>query len=325
MSRPLRLVLNMLRAWIRMLRTQRQSLPVLAKIGLAVLMLPAFGILLILLRTLAAIRKAGPIAVEAQTDWGGRFIVHPPDLIGLYLWLFDVWEPDLTAFIQRRLAAGDEFVDVGANLGYDSVLAATCVGSSGRVIAIEASGPVFSILQRNLALNQVSSRVRTINKAAAAESGTINVFSGPAHNVGLTTTVSTRGFPVQSAIEALPLDDLLSSDEIRAARLVKIDVEGAEPGVLAGMRRFLANCRNDVEILIELSPNWWSDQTKTPEDVLRHFLQAGFHMYQINNSYWPWRYLWPRCVSKPKRVRDALTQRVDRIDLVLSRQDSSEL
>jgi FkbM family methyltransferase len=243
----------------------------------------------------------------------------------MYLWLFDVWEPDLTTFIVERLRDGDGFIDVGANIGYFSALAARRVGPKGRVVAVEASPAVFGSLTETVCANDRTETVRCVNKAVAAERGALEVFAGPDHNIGLTTTVPSRGFQPQGVVEALPLDDLLTMDEMRTARLVKIDVEGAEPEVLLGMGTFVEKCRDDAEILIELSPSWWSDATKRPIDVLQPLFNAGFHAYEMENNYWPWRYLWPRYVRRPRRCQRDLTQRMDRLDLVMSRQDTSEL
>ena len=124
---------------------------------------------------------------------------------------------------------------------------------------------------------------------------------------------------------AAPLADLLEPREIETARLVKIDVEGAEDRVLAGMRGFLEKCPSHVEILVELSPTWWHDSQQTPQRVLAPFFEAGFHAYRIDNNLWPWRYLWPNDIRRPQRIREPLLKRVKRIDLVLSRVDREEL
>jgi hypothetical protein len=126
-------------------------------------------------------------------------------------------------------------------------------------------------------------------------------------------------------VEACRLDEILSEDEIRRARLIKIDVEGGEPAVIKGMCEILKIGRDDLEILIELSPLWWADQSKRPIDVLQPFFDAGFHAYTIENNYWPWRYLWPNDVRRPHRIHHDLTQRVERIDVVLSRIDAERL
>jgi FkbM family methyltransferase len=288
-----------------------------------VAMVPVFGLLLVILRGRA--KLYGPIDVFVTSAGGDRFHCHPPDFIQMYLWLFDIWEPDLTAFISERLSAGDVFIDVGANIGYFSALAARRVGPTGSVLAVEAAPRVFASLSETVRLNGIGGIVRSVNKAAAARRGEITVFAGPAHNIGLTTTVQTRGFEEQGVVEALPLDDLVTPQELRAARLVKIDVEGGEDEVLAGMHSFLLHCRDDAEILIELSPLWWADETKRPIDVLQPLFDAGFQAYEMDNNYWPWRYMWPRRVGRPRRCTRDLTKRVKRLDLVMSRQDSERL
>jgi FkbM family methyltransferase len=318
-----RLTVDSLRACIRWLRTERASVSRPEQILRMIAMVPPFTLLLVILRVRA--RLHGPIDVFATSPSGARFHCRPPDFIQMYLWLFDVWEPDLTAFVSERLSAGDGFIDVGANIGYFSALAARRVGPTGKVLAIEASPAVFASLTETIRLNDFAEAIRPLNKAAAATHESIPVYAGPGHNIGLTTTVQTRGFEPQSFVEALPLDDLLTHEELRAARLVKIDVEGAEDGVLAGMRGFLATCRDDAEILVEVSPLWWADETKRPIDVLQPMFDAGFHAYEMDNNYWPWRYMWPRCIRRPARCKRDLTKRVKRLDLVLSRRDSDEL
>jgi FkbM family methyltransferase len=316
-------VLMFLRACVRSLRTDRDTLTPIAQLLRGAAMVPPFGMLLIILRIRAWLY--GPIEVVVTASTGDRFRCRPPDLIQMYLWLFDIWEPDLTSFIRERLRPGDGFIDVGANIGYFSALAARQVAETGKVVAIEASPAVFASLAETVCVNNRAQTVRCVNKAAAAAPGEIELYAGPDHNIGLTTTVKSRGLESQGVVEALPLDDLLTSDEVRIARLVKIDVEGAEDEVLQGMHTFLEKSRNDVEILIELSPTWWRNETARPIDVLQPFFDAGMHAYEMENNYWPWRYLWPRYVRRPRRCVRDLTQRVHRLDLVMSRRDDSEL
>ena len=108
-------------------------------------------------------------------------------------------------------------------------------------------------------------------------------------------------------------------------RLIKIDVEGAEPDVLAGMCNLIGSMRPDAEIVVELSPRWWPDPQLRPLDVLQPFIEAGFNVYKMKNSYSAWRYLWPNQVNDAVRLRSPLTRRVPRLDLVLSRHDSDRL
>ena len=81
--------------------------------------------------------------------------------------------------------------------------------------------------------------------------------------------------PKVAEVEARPLGDLLSEDEISRARLIKIDVEGGEPAVLHGLLRCLDRMPRKVEISVELSPLWWQDRSATAADVLRPWIERG--------------------------------------------------
>ena len=323
MERVLLSVVSAFRAGVRGLVTERAQVGPLEKLLRGAMMVPLYGGMLVLLRLWAGLRA--PLLVTATTRYGGRFSCWLPDMIQTYLYVFGVWEPDVTAFIRRRLRTGDTFVDVGANVGYHALLAAGSVAARGRVVAFEASPRIFRMLRDNLSGNGDPAAVRAVNVAVADVAGTMPIFRGPVQNIGLTTTVRGRGLQPDGQVAAAPLPDLLEPGETQAARLVKIDVEGAEDAVLRGMKHFLEECRPDLEILVELSPTWWDDAARTPRQVLQPLMDAGFNVYRIDNNLWPWRYLWPNDVRPPRRERGALTRRVKRLDLVLSRVDGETL
>lgn len=318
-------LIGLFRAAIRLLMTERSSVGAVERLVRGVLMVPVFGVMfmLVLLRAIVF----GPIRIEAQSAEGDWYACHLPDLIQTYIYLFGAWEPDLAAFMRSRLHSGDVFVDVGANIGYDTMLAARPVGDAGRVVAIEAAPAVFDRLLETLRLNGSPTNVRTINKAVAASRGTLTIYAGPQHNIGLTTTVRRGNMPRIAEVEALPLGDLLLSDEWGRVRMIKIDVEGGEDAVLAGILECIDRLPRQIEIAVELSPMWWADRSRNAADVLRPYVDRGFDVYTIANNYWPWRLLWPRDVQRPRRLRDetALTRPMKRLDIVLSRTDAEQL
>jgi FkbM family methyltransferase len=318
-------MLRMTQSWAALLTTQRPRVGIVSRCIRAMLLVPVFGVLLVLFRGRLLLGR--PMVETGQSHFGQRYRCRPPDLIQMYILLFQRWEPDLTALIRERLRQGSFFIDVGANIGYFTLLASACVGEDGRVVAIDALPSNFSELKHNLALNSGTGNVRALNRAVSDAPGTLEVYAGPAHNVGLATTAPGQRHDLrrEASIEAAPLSDLLFADEISRARVLKIDVEGAEAGVIAGMERFLAHCNPELEIFLELSPRWWSDEKLTPEDVIQPLRHAGFHTYCMDNNYWPWRYLWPNAIQRPKRVRRLPDKRVKRIDLVLSRIDAEYL
>jgi len=317
-------MVTVLSRMVRALQTSRTSVSRIERFARRAALFPVFSLLVLILRVRAALGRPSPEVVAATLD-GMRFRCRPPDLIQMYIWLFGIWEPELSAFIGARLAPGDCFLDVGANIGYFSVLAARRVGETGSVIAVEPSPTVFPLLEESARLNDAGAAVRLVNAAAGSNVGSVPIYSGPSHNIGLTTTVAERGFALEGVVQSLPLDAILRPEEKAALRMIKIDVEGREPEVLRGMGRLIGDSRQDLEIVIELSPNWWSDPTLTVPNVIQPLVDAGFNIYEIRNSYWPWRYLWPRDVPRPRRRRSRLPRRADRLDLILSRRDADLL
>lgn len=311
------------RAWTRLLQTDRTDLGAFSMILRGTLFVPVMAVLVALLRVRLIL--FGPLEIEAFTSRELRFGCALPDLIQMYLALFGVWEPDITAFIESRLKQGDAFVDVGANVGWLSLVAARQVGEMGRVIAIEPSPTIHAALLANIRRNNAVARVRAVQAAASDEPSELAICPGPAWNIGRSSASPARGVHEEVFVNAAPLGDLVAPEEVTHARLIKIDVEGGETRVLRGLIGLLPAMRNDVEIVVELSPQWWEDPGLTPEDVLQPFVEAGFRAYEMTNNYWPWRYLWPGRIQRPQRITRRLGQRVRRLDLVFSRIDAAAL
>jgi hypothetical protein len=114
--------------------------------------------------------------------------------------------------------------------------------------------------------------------------------------------LSIRLLQERERVRAAPLGSLVTREELATTRLIKIDVEGAEDRVLVGMLASVDALAADAEIFVEVMATWWSDPQLRPIDVLRHFLERGFHVYLLPAIYWPWRYLRSRDVCTPRRA-----------------------
>ena len=317
-------ILALWQGYMRFLRTDKERVDVAERWVRALLLIVPYFVVAWPLYIRAALW--GPLTIDGTTEDGIHLRCRLPDLIQMFVYLFGTWEPDLAAFLRRRLRPGDTFIDVGANIGCVSALASRLVGPRGTVIAIEPSPAVIAALQETVARNDLTN-IRLVAAAVSDCDHELPLFSGPNHNIGLTTTVARGGFREQGRVRAAPLGSLVTSEELATARLIKIDVEGAEDRVLAGMLASVDALAADAELVVELSPTWWSDPQLRPIDVLRPFLERGFHVYLLPNDYRPWRYLWPRDVGAPQRLRDfaVLQRRVARLDIVLSRSDADAL
>jgi len=259
-----------------------------------------------------------------ETLIGARFAVDTQDLIQRYLYLFGVWEPRMTLWLQRRLGPGDTFVDVGANIGYFSVLASRLVGPEGKVVAIEASRAFQERLEQNARLNDCTN-IRAVHTAVSDKQQTLTFILASSNNMGANSIVPYDG-PVESTfeIEAFPLPDVLEADEIANARVIKVDVEGAEGSVVRGMAPLLGKLRPDAEVTVEVTPDRMAQLGDTVEELLDTMRGAGFNVYRLANEYAAATY--PAALrgasAVPVRWRGPVTSESD---LIFSRIDAETL
>jgi len=234
------------------------------------------------------LRRTNRIFV-ARTFFGAEIYTDLRDLIPATIYYFGAWEPNVTNEIIGGLEIGDGFVDIGANIGYCSMLAATVVGPEGRVVAVEASPTTFRCLRNNLDRNGFAS-TRAINCAAAEHRSVVTLYSAQHGDRGSATTVPHEGRHAEARIEAIPLDEILQTQELACITMIKIDIEGAEVGVLRSILRLLPRLPRCRSVLSELNPESGGDELA---NVFASFLQAGFEAFQIQNRYnWGWYFGW---------------------------------
>jgi FkbM family methyltransferase len=251
---------------------------------------------------------------EAPTQFGPRIAGDTFEVLQQHVYYFGVWEPVLTRWIESRLSPGDTFVDVGANVGYFSMLASRMVGANGSVVAIEASPTIFERLERGLRRNHLEN-VRAVLAAASSEEGRQMVYLGPDSHTGLTATHLEPHLTPESEVRAAALPALLTPTELDRARLMKIDVEGAESDVIAGLAPRLADTSSDLEIAIELHPG---DRTELFETLGA----AGFYPYRLDIDYSPLRYRHLAEPPRPRRLREPVE---GELDVIFSRVDAELL
>ncbi|MET9529750.1 FkbM family methyltransferase [Streptomyces sp. NPDC006649] len=259
--------------------------------------------------------------VDARFE--ARFAVDTWDLIQRYIYMYGAWEPHMMRWLASRLRAGDVLVDVGANLGFLSVYGSRLVGETGRVVSIEAS-PVFHrrVLQ-HAELNGCDN-IRAVNAAVSDSLRTLTFVLASSRNMGANSIVPWDG-PAESTfeMEARPLPELLQPDEIRRARVIKIDVEGAEGGVVRGLAPMLDDLRPDAEIAVEVTPERMEQLGESVDELLDVMREHGFHTYHLANDYAPESY--PSALRRPKppvRWRGPVTAESD---LIFSRVDAEIL
>lgn len=268
-----------------------------------------------------------------KTVFGAKIGIRFPDTIQTKLFYFGIWEPQLTNFISSRLKKGDHFIDVGSNIGYFSLLASTLVGSDGKVFAIEASPTIFKILNRNIQLNGFANII-TFNLAASDSHGSLNLYMAPDENIGHSTTVAsiaeTDGHRLEAVVSAMPLPNIIGEENLLNARIIKIDVEGAEISVIHGISHLLKKFSEQTEWVIEITPDGTKSKDTEILQLLDDFRNADYHLYELGNDYSVSSYLpYPKDytlkslqnLKKPfdllasKQIRDPLQEKATRDSL----------
>ena len=178
-----------------------------------------------------------PLAIPGLTEPLHLSVHGPEDVISRALAEHGVWEPFETSVFLGLLRPGDTVADVGANLGYYTVLAAQAVGPGGTVHAIEPDPANLALLRENVALNRLGN-VQVHPVAASDHAGEAQLHLD-AVNRGDHRLYASNG-EVRAAVTVLTtaLDGLLP--EAVRLRLIKIDAQGSELAIFRGMQRLLA-------------------------------------------------------------------------------------
>ncbi|MBO0878958.1 MAG: FkbM family methyltransferase [Mycobacterium sp.] len=252
-----------------------------------------------------------------------RIITDSGDLIQRYIALFGVWEPHLTAWLRARLRPGDVFVDVGANIGYFTLLASALVGEHGRVVALEASPQFHRRLVEHIDLNGCAN-VRAVNIAVSDSHEALTFILASTSNLGAASMVPYDG-PAESVftVDARPLTELLTPAKIAAARVMKVDVEGAEGRVVRGLAPLLDRLRPDAEIVVEVTPDRMRRIGDDVHELLTIMRERGFHTYRLPTDYRARSY--PPALRRPQppeRWRGPIEHETE---LVFSRIDAESL
>lgn len=185
--------------------------------------------------------------------------------------------------LDALVAPGATVIDVGANIGYDTVYAAGRAGPSGRVVAVEPAPDNLAVLERNLAAAGCSNVV-VENVAAGRTAGTSDFYLR-----GATSAVNSL-FPESCyadvtgvlQVPIVRLDDLVDGE----ADVVKIDVEGAELDVLEGMPRLLGH--PTLALVVEWHPKLQALAGYAMDALPRWLLDRGWRLHAASHvSVWP--------------------------------------
>jgi FkbM family methyltransferase len=159
-------------------------------------------------------------------------------------WL-GTYEPELQSALRDLIPSGAVIFDVGANIGYVSLLLAKAAGESGKVFAFEALPSNVEQLRRNVELNGMQSRIKVIAEAVTQAAASVRFLVHASGGMGKAAGSAGRDDKYQSEITVpgISLDEFVYAQGNLPPQVVKMDIEGGEVMALPGMRRVLAEAR----------------------------------------------------------------------------------
>jgi FkbM family methyltransferase len=190
-------------------------------------------------------------------------------------------EPRTTALFERILRPGDAYVDVGAHVGYHSLVAARLVGEGGRIIAIDPQPYNCAKILTNAELNGIANIV--VFAAAVDESDGFTSLKNQSRQDKARLTLAAPGIndgALTFVVPRITLRWLLETYKLSIVNLLKVDVEGFELEVLKGTGDAMRAVEN---IVFEVLPGEDTDKVRAIERILRDF---GFQMFDVDGAIW---------------------------------------
>lgn len=225
-----------------------------------------------------AVLGNGTICRRIQLDHQIRMDVGLVDVIERNLWVNGIWDQPIKDLMTAVLRPGDQFLDLGANIGYFTLLASQLVGPAGTVVAVEPSIRALRKLTNHVWLNECSN-VLIVSCAAGAERCQTRISLATESNIGGSALANASTPPQRSEpVWVAPIDELLGGLSFHP-KLIKIDVEGYELAALKGVRRLLEADR--PLIVCEITEGFLRRFGHSATELVRYLNDLGYQPYTL--------------------------------------------
>ena len=222
----------------------------------------------------------------------------------------------------QNLHVGDVFFDVGANIGYYSVIASSQVGASGRVFAFEPEPLNYELLNRNIRLNALNN-VQTIPKAVTHFSGSSYLYLCE-DNKGDHRLFDSGDKRARVAVECVDLDSFVESMGTRVD-FVKLDTQGSEASILKGMQRTLQREAGRIKLVLEFWPHGLVKNGSSAAGLLELIPAEKFDFYWVDEQASTLRPTVPQQVLRRSEHSQWLTKEQGYLNLFLKPKSGPEV
>lgn len=213
-----------------------------------------------------------------------RFSYDPNSYIGRFVHYRGLFEEQILRTIQRELRPGATFVDVGANVGVHTIVAAYLVGPRGRVISFEPGAKQRARLNRNVALNGLQN-VEVHATALGRRPHSARLYSLSRRNDGQSSLASPGWSAPSEPVEVATLDSVLLDRPVPPECVIKIDVEGAEMDVLVGASGFIQRVKPRA-IFVEIIESHLSRFATSSKELVRFLRGHGYELKGLVKGRW---------------------------------------
>lgn len=249
------------------------------------------------------------VFTEASLVNGMKVRVSSNPRVEQEIFLFGEWEPLFTRYLRSIPPNDGIFLDIGANIGYFSLVACS---SFREVHAIEASPSTNRRLVENIAANNIDN-IHVYQTAVGGIEGHIDFYQNREQSGGA-SVFRTEASLFEASVPIAPVEVILDGIDWGRVRFVKIDVEGLEAPVLDSLLRLRTLLHPGVEIFVEYSPD-----RRDSWPSIKAFLENGFSAFLLQGPYDRRDYLEPLRRSALKPVNNPPVEFCD----ILIRRDTS--
>lgn len=191
-----------------------------------------------------------------------------------------VYEGREIDFFLRHLKGNMTLVDVGANIGLYSCLALASKHHTGKIVAFEPHRESLEYLKTNLTRNAKDQEVILIEAAAANVNGTVELYANP-ENKGDNRLYAADELEPAGSVDARSIDSVCEENNIQAINFLKVDVQGAESGVIAGACKVL-NHSTDCIVMTEFWPQGITSEGSSPAEYIAKLNEIGFTLFEFD-------------------------------------------